>query len=509
MGQDPVTRRPTAPAVGKAGAPATSRADVPNGNPWAALGALLIGFFMILVDSTIVSVATETIVKDLDASLNNVLWVTSAYLLAYAVPLLVTGRLGDRFGPKRIYLTGLSVFTVASALCGLAGSIELLIAARVLQGCGAALLTPQTMAIITRIFPAERRGKAMGLWGSTAGVASLVGPILGGVLVDHAGWQWIFYVNVPVGIIGFLVAVKYVPTLPGQARRFDMVGVLLSAVALFCLVFGIQEGEQYDWGTINGFLSVPLLIAVGVLVFMGFIWWERRYKGEQLVPLHLFANRNFSLANLAITTVGFSITAMSFPIMIYAQTVLGYTPTRAALLMVPMAVISGVLAPFVGQLVDRAHPALIAGFGLTCFSGGLFWYGHMLGADTPVWKLLCASAVLGVANGFMWAPLSVTATRTLEPRLAGAGSGIYNTTRQFGAVIGSAAVATLMDSRLSHHLGAQADVAGGTLGDGHMPAQVAEGIARAMGETMYLPAAVLVVGIIAALLFSNPHRTRD
>ena len=278
----------------------------------------------------------------------------------------------------------------------------------------------------------------MGLWGSVAGVATLVGPILGGVLVDHAGWEWIFFVNVPVGLIGLAMAWKLVPSLPSHAHKFDLVGVALSAVALFCVVFGIQEGAQYDWGTITGIISVPLLIILGLVFFVLFILWERRYRGEQLVPLHLFANRNFSLANIAITSVGFAITAMSFPIMIYAQAVLGYSPTKAALLLAPMAVISGLLAPVVGGLVDRKHPAILAGFGLVCFSVALFWYGRMLGADTSIWWLLAIACLLGVANGFMWAPLSVTATRTLEPRFAGAGSGIYNTTRQIGAVIGSA-----------------------------------------------------------------------
>ncbi|MGA8255584.1 MAG: MFS transporter, partial [Nocardioides sp.] len=160
---------------------------------------------MILVDSTIVSVATPALIEDLQADVNDVVWVTSAYLLAYAVPVLITGRLGDRFGPKRLYLVGLTVFTIASLACGLTGSIEGLIVARVVQGLGAAMITPQTMAIITRIFPAQRRGKAMALWGATAGVATLVGPILGGVLVDVAGWEWIFFINVPVGIVGFVL----------------------------------------------------------------------------------------------------------------------------------------------------------------------------------------------------------------------------------------------------------------------------------------------------------------
>ena len=495
----------SAPTGGGADGSASTSPEA-NRRAWGALWAMVLGFFMILVDATIVSTAIPAITAGLDTDISGVLWVTSGYLLAYAVPLLITGRLGDRFGPKNLYLIGLAVFTLSSAACGFAPNVGVLIAARVVQGLGAAIMTPQTMAIITRIFPADGRGKAMGVWGSTAGVATLVGPILGGVLDDHAGWEWIFFVNVPVGLIGLAMAWKLVPSLPSHAHKFDLVGVALSAVALFCVVFGIQEGAQYDWGTITGIISVPLLIILGLVFFVLFILWERRYRGEQLVPLHLFANRNFSLANIAITSVGFAITAMSFPIMIYAQAVLGYSPTKAALLLAPMAVISGLLAPVVGGLVDRKHPAILAGFGLVCFSVALFWYGRMLGADTSIWWLLAIACLLGVANGFMWAPLSVTATRTLEPRFAGAGSGIYNTTRQIGAVIGSAAVASLMDSRLRHHLGEQAAGGAHQAGGGHMPTQVAEQFARAMGETLYLPAAVLIVGIIAAVMFTNPHR---
>jgi EmrB/QacA subfamily drug resistance transporter len=218
--------------------------DVPaDVRPWPALGALCIGFFMILVDMTIVTVATPTIQDDLDATTNSVLWVTSAYLLAYAAPVLIAGRLGDRIGPKWMYLTGLAVFTAASLWCGLAGSIEMLIAARVVQGVGAAMITPQTMAVITRIFPADKRGQAMALWGATAGVATLVGPILGGVLVDALGWEWIFFINVPVGVAAFYLNWRLVPVLETHEHTFDWLGVGLSAVGMFALVFGIQNGE--------------------------------------------------------------------------------------------------------------------------------------------------------------------------------------------------------------------------------------------------------------------------
>ncbi len=477
-------------------------------SPWPALVALCIGFFMILVDSTIVSVATPAIITGLHSDINDVVWVTSAYLLAYAVPLLITGRLGDRFGPKNVYLAGLTVFTMASLWCGLTDSIGGLIIARVFQGLGAALLAPQTMAVITRIFPAERRGQAMGFWGAVAGVATLVGPLLGGVLVDQLGWEWIFFINVPVGVLGFALAVWLVPSLPVKSHSFDWLGVGLSAVGMFLLVFGIQEGHEYDWGTITGIVSVPLLIVLGLAIMAAFVIWQRVNRREPLVPLSLFADRNYSLANVAISVVGFVITAMVFPFMLYAQSVRGLSPTRAALLLVPMAVLTAALAPVVGRLVDKFHPRYIAGFGLLCLSVSIFWLGYLLRPETSVWLLLMPMVLLGFANGFMWAPLSVTATRTLPPERAGAGSGVYNTTRQVGAVLGSAAIATLMESRLTSHFGDRGSaLSGGSEGAGaKLPEFVKDGFARSMGESLYLPAALAIVAVIAALFFTNPHR---
>jgi EmrB/QacA subfamily drug resistance transporter len=478
--------------------------------PWPALWALVLGFFMILVDSTIVSVATPAILTELKADVGDVIWVTSAYLLAYAVPLLITGRLGDRVGPKKMYLAGLSLFTVASVWCGLTGTIEQLIIARVFQGLGAAMMTPQTMAVITRIFPANQRGRAMSLWGATAGVATLVGPILGGVLVDSLGWEWIFFVNAPVGVIGFVLAWRLVPDLPTHEHKFDLVGVALSSIGLFCLVFGIQEGQKYDWGTITGPISVWSLIIVGLVVIALFLVWQARNPAEPLLPLSLFKDRNFSLANTAITTVGFAITAMAFPLMLYAQTVRGLSPTRSALLLVPMAVISGVLAPFVGRLTDRAHPRFIAGFGLLCCSLSLFWLGQVMAPAVPIWQLLLPIALLGVANGFMWAPIGSTATRNLPLHQAGAGAGVYNTTRQVGAVLGSAGIAVVMESRLAANL---PSTPGGTMpaeGSGaRLPEALHQGFSDAMAQSLSLPAAVLLIGLVAVLFFSRPTHLQE
>ena len=384
--------------------------------PWPALWALCLGFFMILIDTTIVSVATPAIMNGLHSDVNTVIWVTSAYLLSYAVPLLITGRLGDRFGPKNLYLIGLAVFTAASAWCGLTGTINELIVARAVQGLGAAMMTPQTMAVITRIFPPTKRGQAMGLWGAVAGVAILVGPLLGGVLIDSLGWEWIFFINVPVGVVGAVLAWRLVPALQTHPHRFDLLGVALSALGMFLIVFSIQEGQNHNWDA-----AIWGMIAAGVAVLALFAYWQRRNTGEPLLPLALFADRNFSLANVAITTVGFAVTAMGFPLMLYAQKVQGLSPTRSALLFVPIAVLSGALAPFVGRLADRVHPRFVAGVGLLCVPVSLVWLSAVMHPRAAIWQLALPLSLLGVGNGFMWSPLSTTATRNLPLHQAGAG----------------------------------------------------------------------------------------
>lgn len=474
--------------------------------PWPALWALVIGFFMILIDTTIVSVANPTILESLRTDINSVIWVTSAYLLAYAVPLLITGRLGDRFGPKKLYLTGLVVFTLSSVWCGFAGDINMLILARVFQGFGAAMMTPQTMAIITRIFPPDRRGIAMGVWGSVAGVATLVGPILGGVLVDTLGWEWIFFINVPVGVVAFVMAWRLVPTLPIHQHKFDILGVVLSALGMFLLVFGLQEGQSYDWGVIVGPISVWALIGAGVLVLGLFVLWQKVNKtGEPLLPLALFRDRNFSLSNAAISTVGFTVTSMSLPLIFYFQLVLGLTPTESALMLVPMAVFSAGLAQPVGKLVDRMNPKYIAFTGAFLLGVSLVWYSAIMTPDVAIGWLLLPGALMGIASACVWSPISTTVTRNLPQSQAGAGSGVYNTTRQIGSVLGSASVAALIQIRLAAEMPVGAP-AGGEF-TGVLPEFLHVGFSAAMAQSLLLPAAVALLGALIVLFFAKPQQT--
>jgi len=424
--------------------------------------------------------------------------VTSAYLLAYAVPLLVAGRLGDRFGPKNLYMIGLAVFTLASLWCGLSGSIGMLITARVAQGIGAAVMSPQTLSLITRIFPVERRGVAMSLWGATAGVATLVGPLAGGVLVDSMGWAWIFFVNVPIGIAGLGLAFWLIPDLGTSKHRFDLIGVALSGVGMFLIVFSLQEGQSHSWAP-----WIWAVLVAGIGFMTAFVYWQSISKIEPLIPLDIFRDRDFSLCNVAAVVIAFAATGMILPLMFYAQAVCGLSPTRSARSLVAWVLGFGVLAPLAGKLVDRAHPRPVVGFGFSALAIGLTWLSIVMEASTPIWELVLPFFVLGVAMAFIWAPITATATRNLPQRFAGASSGVFNATRQVGAVLGSAGMASFMTSRITAALGPMPDGGseppGGAGGNLEMPPFLRVPFADAMSQSMLLPAFVALFGIGAAL----------
>lgn len=442
-----------------------------------ALWALMLGLFLIVVDSTVVAVANPVLKADFGAEYGAVLWVTSGYLLAFAALLLIGGRLGDRFGPKRVYLVGMAIFSVSSVWCGLATSVGMLTAARVVQGAGAALLAPQILTAITRMFPPERRGMAMSVWGVTTGLGLFGGPILGGVLIDQLGWRWIFFVNAPIGILGLVLAAWLVPELPGRHLHMDILGVLLSGAGIGLIVFGLQEGQRDSWSPWIG-----MLIVGGLVVLAVFVGWQAVHPGEPLIPLRLIRHRNFILATAGIAVVSFAFVAFIVPLMIFLEEGYRLSPVHAALLTAPMAAATVVFAPVVGRLVDRVHPRAVVIVGFTLLAIALLWLASEMTPATPIWQLVLPLATVGVAGAFTWEPLAVIASRALPDELAGAGSALCNTARHLGAALSSASVAALTAGLLA---GASSDVS----------------LAAVTSQSMLLPAFAAAVGAVTALFF--------
>src|SRR5437879_3020824 len=344
-------------------------------NPWITLLVLCLGFFMVLLDLTIVNIAIPSIIDGLRAGLDQILWVLNAYTLTYAVLLITAGRLGDRFGQRNVFAIGLALFTVASAACGLAQDANQLIVGRITQGVGGALLTPQTLAILTQIFPPERRGAAFGVWGAVAGVATITGPILGGALVTWVDWRWIFYVNLPVGVVTLALALLVVPDLrPGRRAGLELVGVLLASAGLFLVTFGLIEGQRYDWSTITTWqgiaVTIPEVIGAGGVVLVLFLVWDH-FRPRPLVPVSLFHDRNFAIMNWVAAALTFGMIGMFLPLTIYLQSALGFSAIKAGLTLVPMSLVSMVVAPNAGRLADRIGGKYIVMSGLTLFAAGV------------------------------------------------------------------------------------------------------------------------------------------
>ena len=408
---------------------------------------------MIGLDATVVNVAIPAISDSLNASLNGMVWVNSAYALCFCVPLIVAGRLGDRYGPKRIFLIGLAGFTAASLGCALAPSAGMLIGARAAQGTAAALIAPQTMSLIVHLFAPERRGRALGIWGAVGGAAMAAGPLVGGLLVATAGWRGIFLINVPIGIAGFLAAARLVPEHRlARPHRFDPFGIVLSSVGLFALVFAVQSGENYQWGTIAGPVTIPALFVLAAVCLVGFTLWQHYNPREPLLPLRLFRNRNFSAASAAGLTMGAAMGGLFLPLMIYLQDTLGYSPLAAGAVTVPMFVLSSICARQAGQLSDTMSPRTLAAGGfavLTLGIGSLVWLLH---PGMNLWATMPSLLISGIGIGAVSAPLAGIATRTLDPSLVGSASGVFNTTRQLGGTLGSAATGVLLQA----HIGADA-----------------------------------------------------
>jgi EmrB/QacA subfamily drug resistance transporter len=431
-----------------------------RGNPWAILVVVSLGFFMTLLDLTIVNIAIPNMIDKLHASLDDVLWVLNAYALVLAVLVITAGRLGDLVGTRTMFAYGIAVFTAASAACGFAPGPGWLIAFRAVQGLGAAMLMPQTLAIVTMTFPPERRGAAFGVWGAVAGLATIAGPTLGGLLVTAFDWRWIFFVNLPIGIAVLAATFVIIPDLkPGRRHQLDFPGVALAGAALLAICYGLVEGQRYDWGTITGFISIPLIIAVGVVLLFAFFLEEKlRQSGEPLIPFALFRNRNFTLMNWVSFTLSIGMLGIFLPLTIYLQSALGFSALKAGLTLAPASLVMIILAPFLGRATDKIGGKYILVSGLSLFAIGMGWV-VLIATPASTWQdFLAPLIVAGAGMGGTFAPLTTVAMRQVDPRVAGAASGMLNTARQVGSVIGTATVGALLENRLVASLTSQATI---------------------------------------------------
>jgi EmrB/QacA subfamily drug resistance transporter len=429
---------------------------------------LTLGFFMILLDTTIVNVAIPSIIDGLHASLDQILWILNGYILVYAVLLITAGRMGDMYGPKRMFIAGLVMFTASSALCGLAQDPNQLIFFRVVQGVGGALLTPQSLSMITSIFPADKRGAAFGIWGAVAGLAAVAGPTLGGFLTTTFSWRAIFYVNVPIGIIAVTLAYLVMPEkIDYHKHELDIVGIGLVSLGLFAGVFGLIEGQRYNWGRISdvaplnvgglsaGLVSIPSIILAGIILVVVFVVWEARQQ-EPVLPLSLFRDRNFSLANLISTIVAFGMFGLFLPLMLFLQSVIGLTAEQAGVAVAPMALTSMFFAPLAGRLTDRVNGKYLLSGGLILFAAGMFLVVRVASLSATGLTFTLPLIVAGVGMGFMFAPMVTLAMRNIDPRQAGAASGFLNTVRQVGAALGSAVVGAVLQNQLANDMHSEA-----------------------------------------------------
>src|SRR5882762_1801070 len=364
----------------------------PENKKWWTLGAVSVGLFMIMLDNTVVNVALQSMRESLHMTLSELEWVVAGYALTFAAFMLIGGKLADFLGRRLIFAVGLVIFTAASLACGLAPNGGFLIAARVVQGLGGALMNPATLSIITATFPPRERGKAIGIWAGVSAMALAIGPLVGGLLTQHVNWNWIFFINIPVGILGLLAIPAFIDESRDTSvnQRLDAPGLATSSLGLFALTYAFIEANSYGWASARIIGS----FGVAAVALVAFVLLERHQRAPML-DLSLFRNRTFGGANTAMLFVGLAMFGTFFYVSLYMQNVLGYSPVQTGASFLPMTVLVILIAPRAGALTDRFGSRWLVGGGMTLLAVMLFYYSQ-LGAHESFWRLLPGLLIGGI-----------------------------------------------------------------------------------------------------------------
>jgi len=420
--------------------------DMPGTTPrtgWT-LAIVSIALFMTALDNLVVGVALPSIRVDLGGSIESLEWTVNAYTLTFAVLLITGAALGDRFGRKRMFNIGLAIFTGASALAALAPSIDGLIAARALQGLGAAIVLPLTLTILSDAIAPEKRGMALGIWAGVSGLGVAIGPFVGGAVVEGIAWQWIFWLNVPVGLILLPLAARRLTESHGPADRLDLPGLGLAGAGLFGVTFGIVRATALGWTS----ATVMISIGAGVVLLAAFLWWETRAPAPML-PLRFFRSRGFIASNGLSFAMFFGVFGSIFLLSQYFQTAQGYSPFEAGLRTLPWTAMPMIVAPIAGVLTDRigARPLMVAGLALQSIA--LFWLVG-IGPDTAYSSLIVPFMIAGTGMALVFAPSTAAVLSSVRPEEAGQASGAANAIRELGGVMGVAVLATVFSAHGSY-----------------------------------------------------------
>jgi EmrB/QacA subfamily drug resistance transporter len=412
---------------------------------WWTLAAVAFGLFMIMLDNTVVNVALPSIGRDFDTDLSELEWVVNGYALTFGVLMLTGGKLADLLGRRRIFIAGLAIFTLASLACGLATSAEFLIGARIVQGVGSALMNPATLSIIIATFPPRQRGMAIGIWAGVSAMALAIGPLLGGIITEHIDWSWVFFINIPVGVLGIVVARLVIDESrdTSAVQRLDLPGLAVSAIALFALTYGLIEANQHGW-TSPLILSLFAVAAVGLV---GFVLLEQHQRVPML-DLSLFRNPTFAGANAVMMLVGLAMFGVFLFVTLYMQNVLGYSPTEAGATFLPMTILIVLLAPVAGKLSDHVGSRWLMASGMTLVSVSLL-LDTRLDAGSNFWDILPPLIVGGIGMAFAMTPTTAAAMGSVPVDKAGVGSAVLNSMRQVGGSLGIAVLGAIIVSYIS------------------------------------------------------------